>query len=145
MTYLSYGQTHFDTLYVMANALQASKKELREMILHVKNKEKDAVFKAESVSPNKYLEKDVELDSLVVFYVPELSMFHFNINSFIIIDKIEIGKKMVTITFDTRTQFNRKGPYEGKLDFKLQSGKWNFLNFHLEHSNSKGKLMPAWK
>jgi len=106
----------------------------------------DAIFViAQSISPKKFLQRDVELDSLVVFYTPELNLFHFRIDPYVNITRVRVKRKGASVLFDTRTQFNRKGKLEGRLDFKIESGNWQFVNLVLKNSSNQGEVMPAWK
>jgi hypothetical protein len=139
-------QENFDTLTFISNALQLSKLKLQDLIVKEKNRNTDVIFvKAESISQKTHLYKETEFDDLTIIYTSELSLFHFNVNSFLNIIEFRIRKRQATIIFNTRTNFNKIGTYNGAFYFKKKSGVWNFDRLKLKAATNKGDIIKAWE
>lgn len=141
----SKAQTRFDTISVVSNAIRTCKGELTDLVMREMNRGRDAIFvRAESLSPNKYLYREVEFEDLVIIYTSELSMFHYGVKEFLDVTNIEINRRRARIFFGTRRDFNKRGRYVGRFKFVRNSGAWEFKSMALERAVFSDEYVPAW-
>lgn len=140
-------QEDFDTLSLVSNAMQLSKGHLRDIIVKEKTRNEDVIFvKAESITPNKsQFFKETEFSDLTIIYTSEVSLFYFGVGVYLTVIKFKIREKEAAINFDTRTGFNRVGPYRGTFYFTRNLNTWNFTEMKLKPNKNKGKIAKAFE